>query len=146
MKKRLIIAGLIVAAASTAAAQPWPYNDDPQRYDRHGQFHPRGQWVELADNVQNDRQRVFIPVGRQAGRFEKVLFDVDRGSVLVRQIVVQFANGRDQRIRVDRYIGARQGGLVIDLNGRRRAIQRVIVYTEPGYRRYNRGTYSVYAT
>lgn len=103
-------------------------------------------WVELAAPQRNDDNRDFIAIGPDQGRYRRIRLDVTRGSLTLRQVVVEFGNGENQKVRVDRSIvaGGPDSSLVIDLEGRNRVVQRILVYMDPAQARRDRGQYRLF--
>jgi hypothetical protein len=96
-------------------------------------------WVTLADRTSADSNRQFINIeGRDA--YRQIRIEANRGAPIIKQIAIEFADerGNPQVIRMDARLPAGEGQ-TIDLNGGRRPVQRIIVYTEPGG-----GSYSVF--
>jgi hypothetical protein len=151
MTKSLILA-LILGTASVAAAQPQrPYDTDHRdnygdRYRDRDRDRVRvaNQWVTLDTAIPNNTNRHIIKVYGNQGRLERVRLSIDSGRVLVRQIAVEFTDGTWQKMRVDRFLRAGEA-TELDLPGRFRAVQRVIVYTDPARGWRSRGSFSVLA-
>jgi hypothetical protein len=108
--------------------------------------------VLLASDLQFARDgRTFITVGDHMGRFGTLQITAGAGRTLIKQVYVQFENGQEQVIRnLDRML-LRHQSLTLDLNGRHRAIKRIVVYGDDlergGWRSWRRGggTFSVTA-
>jgi hypothetical protein len=148
MKLATIILALIVGGSTVAVAQPQrPYNGRDNYGDRYRDRNVAQQWVTLSTSVPNNEQRHIINVYAGAGRFDKVRLSIDSGRVLVRQIAIDFADNTHQKVRVDRVMRAGQI-TEVNLPGQSRAVNRVIVYTEPfsGFRGAPFGTFSVLAS
>jgi hypothetical protein len=129
------------ASAGTAFAEP----DRPlDPYDRSTFYRHRDHrgWVTLTAPLANFHKREYIPVGRHQGRFERLRLDVGAGRVFVRQVVINFANGTSQKLLVRRLVWAGDH-IDIDLPGRARAINGVVVYTDPARGRRSRGEYRI---
>lgn len=143
MRLATILLALIVGGSSVAVAQPHRSYD---RRDPYGTRYTNSQWVTLSASVPTTENRHFIKVTPGAGRFDKVRLSIDSGRVLVRQIVVNFSDNTSQKVRVDRWMRAGQA-TDVDLPGRFRAVNRIIVYTDRG-NFYGRGggSYSVLAS
>ena len=108
------------------------YGDDdinPDLRDRYG-------WTSLG-TVSAGKQILQPPAG---ARFDELRLAA-RGRVHLRQVLVRFANGQEQLIKVDRRLGSRNGAFVIDLAGRGREIASLIIYTDDT----DRGELTVYA-
>lgn len=88
-----------------------------------------------------------IRVGTGAGRFDAVQISADGGRTFLRQVAVEFTDGRMQVVGdINRTLVGNQA-YTLDLDGNRRAIKRVIVYTSqnPQVRRWNSGAFNVIA-
>jgi hypothetical protein len=74
--------------------------------------------------------------GHGEGRFRAIRLCVSRAPVHFRRVEVQFRNGEQQQLPVERYVAAGQCTPVLDLHGYERRIDRVVmVYrTVPNYR------------
>lgn len=172
MRRLALLTTLVVAASSAAYASPHQANPDRvadddrygdrddryrdrydrydqerwerDRYDRYGDSRwareYRSRWVPLAWRYSADSNRQFINLRGRGGRFTKLRIEADRGAPVINQVAIEYLDGVTQKVRLDTRL-PRGAGEVIRLNGRSR-IQRIIVYTEPGYR----GQYSVYGT
>jgi hypothetical protein len=107
--------------------------------------------VLLASDLQFARDgRTFISVGDEMGRFGKLQINATRGRTFIKQVYIQFENGQEQVIRnLDRMLHGHQH-LTIDLDGRYRAIRRIVVYGDDLNRGWGRrragGTFSVTAS
>jgi hypothetical protein len=99
--------------------------------------------LHLAANSQTQ-----INVGAQLGRFGTLQINATGGRTVVRKVYVQFANGQEQIVRnLNRTLTGNES-LTLDLDGGRRALQRVIVYGSLGSQGWRRtgGTFSVTAS
>jgi hypothetical protein len=139
MRIILVLTALVLGAtAGSVVAQPdRPRYDDP-RHDRFG----RQRWVTLTTRLANYRGREIIPIGRQAGPFERLRLDVEDGRVFVRQVRIDFADGTSQRLVLGRFVNAGQH-VAIDVPGRARYITRVVVFTDPARGWRGRGEYRI---
>jgi hypothetical protein len=167
MKIKMLITALLIGTstmASVAVAQP-VYRNDSSYHRRHddGRWNrgranrvPRGyndrgynndlrynngQWVTLVAPVPTVRDRQFITIGPEQGRFDRVRLDMVRGDAFIQQIAVEYMNGRTQVVPINRRVDRRDGSVVIPLDGSERAIKRVIVYTDDR----SRGAYTLMA-
>jgi len=97
-------------------------------------------WVTIADRYSADNDRQFISVG--GGEFRRLRFEAVRGAPVVHKVAIEFVNDPNvQVIDINARMPAGESHS-IDLNGGRRQINRIVVYTEPGYG----GAYSIYGT
>ena len=89
--------------------------------------------VTLANAASFGNQgRKFITVGRRAGRFDTLQIRAAGGRTFVKQVYVQFDDGQEQVVRdLDRTLVGNQG-ITLDLDGRHRAIRRIVVYGSDG--------------
>jgi len=103
----------------------------------------QGQWkppvyrqVTLASNLPLASGRAAVSVGARAGRFNTLQISASGGRSLIKQVYVQFDNGRWQVARnLDQTLAGNQS-LTVDLDGNQRAIRQVIVLgNELGYGR-----------
>lgn len=140
MRIKPILLALILGSSTAAVAQPHqPYNWRDHNGIRDNRI--VSQWVTLSPGVPNTQNRHFIVVQPGAGRFAKLRLSIDSGRVMVRQVVVNYADGTTQKVRFDRVM--RRGQVTeLDLSGGFREINRVIVYTDPS-RGYRIGTFSL---
>lgn len=102
-------------------------------------------WLELAPPQRNDDTRDFVLVGKDKGQFRQVRFDVRRGSLVLRQVVVEFGNGKQQKVRFDRTVAAGEPPITIQLDGGQRNIARILIYNDAAQRRRDRGAYRLFA-
>jgi hypothetical protein len=116
-------------------------NGERESYQRWNQSHWsrdfHGRWTPLASRFSASANRQFINV-RGAERLDKLRIEADRGTPVIKQIAIEYTDGNTQKVRFDERLPA-GAGEVIRLNPDQ-PIQRIIVYTEPGYG----GQYSVY--
>jgi hypothetical protein len=150
MRRLAVLTALVIAASSTASADRDRYGDrydtrydrDRDRYDRYDgsrwSREYRGRWVPLASRYSAEAQRQFISMRGKGGRFTLLRIEADRGAPVINQVGIEYTNGSTQKVQLDARL-RRGSGEVIRLNGRQR-INRIVVYTEPGYG----GSYSVY--
>ena len=144
MKKiSALVTALVLGASSAAMAAPGygsfgPAND---RAPMGRPFRPIPQsWVTLESSGSLARGRDFVNVSTNT-RFSKLKLEAQRGSLFIDKLVITFANGQRQVVELDKTIGARSGGTVIDLDGRSRQISRIMVVGKGGWR----GSYTVAA-
>lgn len=137
--KRLALFAFITSLAGACTAS---VSSDPA-YPRSGPG-PRAErvqtrWVTLADRYSADSNRQQIAI-RGQDAFRRIRIEGSRGAPVIKQVAIEFADTRDtQVIRMDERLAPGQGR-TIDLNGGRRPVQRIIIYTAPEYG----GSYSVY--
>jgi len=98
-------------------------------------------WVTIADrySAQSDRQSINV----RGGEFRTLRLEAMTGSPLVHKVVIEFMGDSNvQVIEVNARIPSGIQGRVIDLNGGRRQVNRIVVYTDPKYG----GSYSIFGT
>ena len=84
-------------------------------------------------------ERDTIHVGRQAGFFRGIRFNVTGNDILMRTITITFVNGQSQMINVNHRFLPNSGSRYIDLPGNRRMIRSVsFVYKSLGSARHER--------
>lgn len=159
MTRMAFLTALAMAIPAAAHAQPYgrPYDRDDQRrtydrdrdarwdrdrYDRYDRSRwagdHRGRWVPLARGVSARTERQFIHVGGD-GRYRRLWIEAVRGEPVIRRIAIVFSDRTRQVIEYRDALPAGTGAM-IDLHGRDRRIQRIIIHTDP----WSRGAYSVY--
>jgi hypothetical protein len=74
------------------------------------------------------RNRTFITVGNQAGRFGSLQISAAGGRTFIQQVYVEFENGQEQVIRNLNRTLTGNDSLTLDLAGDRRGIRRIVVY------------------
>ena len=147
MKKlAALVTTLILGASSAALAAPgWADNSQGPANDRMGDrgndrfarpaFRPQMPvWTTLESSGSLARGRDFINVSTSA-RFSKLKLESSgRGSLYIEKLVIVFGNGQKQVINVNRKLTARSGATLIDVDGRSRQIDKVMVLGRGGYR------------
>jgi hypothetical protein len=111
-----------------------------QRYDgsRWSRDTYRNRWVPLAYQYSAGTNKQNIKLQGKGGRFDRIRVEADRGAPVINQVAIEYLDGNTQVIKLNARL-PRGAGEVIRLNGDRR-INRIVVYTEPGFG----GAYSVY--
>ena len=140
MKKiAVLVTSLILGASSVAIAAPgWgqhSYGPANDRAPYAARFRPTYQtWTTLEANGSLARGRDFINVS-SAARFSKLKLEASgRGSVHIEKLVIMFGNGQRQVVNVDKRLSGRAGATLIDVEGRSRNIDRIIVMGRGGFR------------
>ena len=83
-------------------------------------------WVLLGQAwVAGRRDRDFIPVGRNQGRFSRVMLVVDQGDVEMHDLLITWGNGRTWSPAMRHYFREGARSRAIDLPANRRVIQSV---------------------
>ena len=131
MKIRALSALLLAGTVSLVSAAP---NDkettervsytDKARPDT-----PTGDgWVELASPTPASHGREYIAVAPDAGPFVRLRIEANAGRPIVRAVRIDYTDGTQRVMRIDKVIG-KQRPSYVDLRGPRR-IERVVVTTE----------------
>jgi hypothetical protein len=145
MKKiTALVTTLVLGASSAAMAAPGfhSYGPENNRTPIQRPFRPIVQsWTTLESSGSLSRGRDMIDVSTNA-RFSKLkLESAGRGSLFIDKLVIVFANGQRQVVSVGKTIGARTGAAFIDLDGRSRQIDKVMVVGKGSWR----GSYTLAA-
>jgi hypothetical protein len=94
-----------------------------------------GTWEKLGSrkvNFKADRDEIVVT--RRDGKFRKIKLEVEGGSVNFHECIVVFGDGKRQNVRMKKVIHEGQSTRVIDLQGGRRVIKKVIfVYDTHNY-------------
>ena len=98
-------------------------------------------WVTLADRLPGQTDRQFISmIGR--GEYRQIRVQAIRGNPMITQVKIEYVDSPDmQTVTMNQRLPPGQGE-TIELNGGRRQIKRIIVYSEPHFG----GEYSVLGT
>jgi hypothetical protein len=126
----------ILGTSSLALADHQPLGPDPAYRDSSsyrtssdrdfGRHAPRPTtWVPLTTQIDLDRRVVADISSRQ--RFDQLRLQNQYGRSTVRAIIVQFENGERQRVAVNRVLAGNHAMVNIDLDGRGRRIDKIIV-------------------
>ncbi|MEO1259358.1 MAG: hypothetical protein AAFZ15_11205 [Bacteroidota bacterium] len=86
-------------------------------------------WEKLGTrkvNYRLDRDEVLVTA--REGRFTKLRLQVNNGGINLHRVVVHFANGQTQVVKVNRSIPAGGQSGTLDLKGDRRVISKVVFY------------------
>jgi hypothetical protein len=138
---KAIIATLVLGASGAAVADPgpsvtfrgearWGQPQPVQTYQRdHYQRDHRWRnntWIALTSPLQLDRGRTVIDVN-QRRPFQQLRLQTTNGMTMVDRIVVRFENGERQVINVNQRLSTRNPMVNIDLDGRQRRVDRIVV-------------------
>jgi hypothetical protein len=85
-------------------------------------------WMALTQPTRLDRGREFIHVGPQYGRFNTLKLESTRGASFINQVAIQFADGKTQVVHLNEGLSGRNPCITIDLTGRNRQINGIVVY------------------
>jgi hypothetical protein len=134
---KAIIATLVLGASSVAVAQPavtvrgearWGQPDRYQTYERDRRPHWRNNtWVALTSPLQLDRGRTMIDVNQRRPFQQLRLQQTTHGMTHIDRVIVRFENGERQVIAVNQRLSTRNPMINIDLDGRQRRVDRIIV-------------------
>ncbi|MDX2262222.1 MAG: DUF2541 family protein [Gemmatimonadales bacterium] len=101
----------------------------------------QGEWVRLGQRAVTDRaDHDKIVVTGARGDFKQIKFEVERGSVDFRRVVVHFASGDDQKLELRNTVPAGGETRAIDLDGKDRVIQSVEFWYDANTRRGRQAT------
>ena len=144
MKRFAKIAAISLAMTTAAAAQPYhdhypaehhDYNRydryrgrEARRYDRGPGY--RGDWITILDDYSTYTNRQFVPLAGRMSRFRTIRISRANGSPFIRRVLIEFADGTNQVVRVDRALEPGRD-VFVDLQGGRRDIRRIVVLTRP---------------
>lgn len=137
-----LVTTLVLGASSAALAAPgWRDNSQGPANDRPGERFTRPAfrpsipvWQTLESSGSLARGRDFINVSTTT-RFSKLKLEATgRGSIHIDKLVIVFGNGQKQVVNVNKTLGRRSGETVIDIDGRSRNIDKVMVLGRGGYR------------
>ena len=93
-----------------------------------GKVQPRS-WEKLGQKkVNRNVDRDEIRVTSSEGRFSKLRLEVKNSGINMHRMVVHFANGRKQEIELRKNIAAGGSTRVIDINGGKRVIKKVVFW------------------
>jgi len=108
-------------------------------------YHAGRNWDFIGERVVSDRPETdIIRVGRNEGSFRAIRFVVLKESVNIRDIRIEFENGRSQNIDVRRRFRRGSESRVIDLQGGQRRIERIIFRYEADSRGRRQALIRVY--
>ena len=123
-----LLFSLIVAAATGLA-------DDKDRWVNLGNLH-------VSDRTDRDTLRI----GAKRGRFEAVRLGAKGRAVQFHDVKIHFANGDVQDVQLRNVVRAGQRTREIDLQGGKRAIEKIVmIYDAQTVRRHKGATVVVYA-
>ena len=139
MKKiAALVTTLILGASSAALAAPSygpSYGPANARAPMAARFRPQVQaWTTLESKGSLTRGRDLINVSSNA-RFSKLKLEASgRGTVHIEQLVIVFGNGQRQVVKLDKRLTNRTGATLIDVDGRSRNIDKIMVTGKGGFR------------
>ncbi len=128
---KAIIATLVLGASSVAVAAPSITFRGEARW---GQPDTRpaarwrnNTWVALTSPLQLDRGRTMIDVNQRRSFQQLRLQQTTHGMTHIDRVVVRFENGQQQVINVNQRLSTRNPMVNINLDGRQRRVDRIIV-------------------
>ncbi len=90
---------------------------------------PARQWERLGSRAVNYRlDKDVINVGAQNGRYTKLKVAVTGGSLNMHKMTVHYMNGEKQNIPLKYNFSKRSSSRVIDLNGNKRFIKKIVFW------------------
>lgn len=92
---------------------------------------PPGWSVAATARFDRADRRVVIPMGRGAGTFTRIRLQQSGDSISVQNIAVTYGNGEVQNFVVSQRLEDGETTRMIDLNGNRRFIERIVVELDP---------------
>lgn len=99
-----------------------------------------GRWEKLGQlNVSDRAERDTLKVGAKKGRFEAVQLHVKGRAVQFHDLEIHFENGGVQDVSLRSVIRAGERSRVIDLDGGKRAIDKMVFIYDAQTRRRHRG-------
>jgi hypothetical protein len=82
--------------------------------------------VTLASNTQlNGREAIRVAQGTRS--FNKIELRADQGKTSIDKVIVTYRNGRSQTFELDTKLSKKQPSVSIDLQGRNRSIERIVL-------------------
>ena len=135
---KAIIATLVLGASGAAVADPgpgitirgearWGQPQPVQTYQRDRAHWRNNTWVALTSPLYLDRGRTVIDVNQRRPFQQLRLQQTTRGMTMVDRVIVRFENGERQVINVNQRLSTRNPMVNIDLDGRQRRVDRIIV-------------------
>lgn len=91
-------------------------------------------WTSLTQPTRIDRGREFITIGKEHGRFNTLKLDNVRGATVVTQVLINFANGKSQVVKLNQRLTTGNPCITINLDGNNRAISGIVIYGQSGAR------------
>jgi hypothetical protein len=126
----LLLMTVVAAAGCEASVQTQPtyarYEPAPPPSG-----HVSPEWVQLADrySAETPSQQILL---RGRGEFRAIRVEAARGAPLIKKVTIDYEDGTPQVVNLEARLAPGEGK-TIDLNGGRREVKRVIVYSEPGF-------------
>lgn len=137
---KAIIATLVLGASGAAVADPgpgitvrgearWGQPQPVQTYqrDQRDRRHRPSTWIALTSQLRLDRGRTVIDVNERRPFQQLRLQAATHGMTMVDRVIVRFDNGERQVISVNQRLSTRNPMINIDLEGRQRRVDRIVV-------------------
>lgn len=136
MRSSALFATIVLGAATAAPAEPKQeeisgrvsLKEKPGDPSAIGE--PAG-WIELASPTPAKHGTEFVVVGEDAGSFARLRIDAAKGKTILRKVKVFFVDGKTKTVQVDRILSTRGKRSTIVEFGGAKAIDRIVVTTEP---------------
>jgi len=94
-----------------------------------GEYLPaRNAWVAITEPTRIDNGRQFISDLPNLGRFNALRLQNVTGASSIQQVYIQFQNGQEQIVKLDKCLDRFRSTIDINLTGESRQLKRVIVY------------------
>lgn len=87
--------------------------------------------IETQQIFRRSRDAVSFSIGAREGAFSKLRFQAKDGDIRIEDVRITFANGETQRTTLDDRLDDGQLSRIIDLDGERRRIDRILVQARP---------------
>ncbi|NVB79009.1 MAG: hypothetical protein HOV81_11475 [Kofleriaceae bacterium] len=100
---------------------------EPARFYGPERARPQAQLLASGLHYERTQYRKDIVPTADQGKFRSLVLQGNRGDTFLVKVVIEFVGGGVQRIDLNRTLGAGQS-VTLDLDGRRRAVQRILVY------------------
>jgi hypothetical protein len=140
IKSLLVTLGILGSSSLALADHGRRYDRDDDRPRVREVYRPRTTWTPLTAQQRLDRGRDVFDIDRRQ-RFAQLRLQNQTGRTFVRHIEIIFANGARQHVHVDRMLDGNHAMVNVDLDGRARRIDHVIVHGRSG----RAGSHQLYA-
>jgi hypothetical protein len=105
----------------------------------------KNDWHLLGQRVVNDRAELdTIQVGVDKGRFTRLRLSVADAPVEVKRVVIHFGDGSTQKVERNLFVGEDKRSPVLELQGKRRIVTRVVFHYEARSRGWEKATVKLY--
>jgi len=135
------VIGSAAGCAATVSSEPaYVARPAPTYHPRDRERRIESRWMTLADGYSAQAEKQTIKLGPAFGQLSKIRVEAVRGEPAIYQIAIEYADQHTQVVPINARFAPGEGQ-VIDLDGRRTGVNRIVVYTTP-----SRGSYSVFGT